>query len=120
MTGDYSPLIDTLAALNVGTLLLESFTPRAGDLTILRRLPEHVRIGVGLCNQKCAHVESLDEVLCKGTQAIELFGADRVLFNPDCGFATFADAPVNSSQIAEAKLRTLVEAAVMLRKRHGV
>ena len=33
---------------------------------------------------------------------------------------TFADAPVNSSQIAEAKLRTLVEAARILRERHGV
>jgi 5-methyltetrahydropteroyltriglutamate--homocysteine methyltransferase len=120
MAGDYRPLVETLAALNVGTLFLELHTPRAGEMAILKRLPERQRIGVGLCNQKHAHVEPLDEVLRKGKEAIDLFGAERVLFNPDCGFATFADAPVNSSRIAEAKLRTLVEAAGILRDRHGV
>lgn len=120
MTGDYRPLADTLAALNVGTLFLELCTPRAGEMAILKRLPDRQRIGVGLCNQKHAHVESLDEMLRKGQEAIDLFGTERVLFNPDCGFATFADAPVSSSQIAEAKMRTLAEAATILRERHGV
>ncbi|NIF74746.1 5-methyltetrahydropteroyltriglutamate--homocysteine methyltransferase [Burkholderia sp. Ap-962] len=120
MTGDYAPLVETLAALEVGTLFLELCTPRAGEMAVLRRLPDHQRIGVGLCNQKHAHVESLDEVLGKAETAIALFGAERVLFNPDCGFATFADAPVNSGRIAEAKLRVLVEASRRLRERHGV
>ncbi|MGI4855630.1 MAG: 5-methyltetrahydropteroyltriglutamate--homocysteine methyltransferase [Janthinobacterium lividum] len=120
MTGDYRPLVDTLAALNVGTLFLELYTPRAGEMAVLRRLPERQRIGVGLCNQKHAHVESLDAVLRKGEEAIDLFGKARVLFNPDCGFATFADAPVSSAQVAEAKLRTLVQASRILRERHGL
>ncbi|MBN3765817.1 5-methyltetrahydropteroyltriglutamate--homocysteine methyltransferase [Burkholderia sp. Ac-20365] len=118
MTGDYRPLIDTLSALNVGTLFLELCTPRAGEMAVLRQLPDRQRIGVGLCNQKHAHVESLDDVLHKAEHAINLFGRERVLFNPDCGFATFADAPVNSSQIAEAKLRTLAQASQILRERH--
>ncbi len=120
MTGDYRPLIDTLGALNVGTLFLELCTPRAGEMAVLKHLPERQRIGVGLCNQKHAHVESLDDVLRKGEGAIDLFGKERVLFNPDCGFATFADAPVSSSQIAEAKLCTLVQASRILRERHRV
>ncbi|QGZ64623.1 5-methyltetrahydropteroyltriglutamate--homocysteine methyltransferase [Paraburkholderia acidisoli] len=120
MAGDYRPLVETLAALNVGTLFLELYTPRAGEMAVLQRLPERQRIGVGLCNQKHAHVESLEEVLRKGEEAIRLFGAGRVLFNPDCGFATFADAPVSSARIAEAKLRTLAEAAAILRQRYGV
>ncbi len=120
LAGDYRPLVGTLGALNVGTLFLELCTPRAGEMEVLRSLPDRLRIGVGLCNQKHARVEPLDEILRKGEQAIRLFGASRVLFNPDCGFATFADAPVNSSQIAEAKLRTLAEAARLLRERHGV
>jgi 5-methyltetrahydropteroyltriglutamate--homocysteine methyltransferase len=43
-------------------------------------------------------------------------GADRVLLTPDCGFATFADNPVASARVAEAKLRAIVEAATELRK----
>jgi 5-methyltetrahydropteroyltriglutamate--homocysteine methyltransferase len=120
LAGDYRPLVGTLGALNVGTLFLELCTPRAGEMEVLRSLPDRLRIGVGLCNQKHARVEPLDEILRHGEQAIRLFGASRVLFNPDCGFATFADAPVNGSRIAEAKLRTLAEAARLLRERHGV
>ena len=42
-------------------------------------------------------------------RAIDVFGAHRVLLTPDCGFATFADNPVSSAAIAEAKLRAIVE-----------
>ncbi|MDR5759329.1 5-methyltetrahydropteroyltriglutamate--homocysteine methyltransferase [Caballeronia sp. LZ035] len=120
MTGDYGPLIGTLGALNVGTLFLELHTPRAGAIDLLKRLPDRLRIGVGLCNQKHAHVEPLDDMLRAARHAIDLFGVERVLFNPDCGFATFADAPVSSSRIAEAKLRTLADAAAILREQYGV
>jgi 5-methyltetrahydropteroyltriglutamate--homocysteine methyltransferase len=120
LSGDYSPLTDMLSSLNVGTLFLELCTPRAGEMETLKALPDRLRIGVGLCNQKHAHVESLDDVIRKAEHAINLFGAQRVLFNPDCGFATFADAPVSSSQIAEAKLRTLASASQILRQRHRI
>ena len=120
LSGGYRPLADTLGSLNVGTLFLELCTPRAGEMDLLTALPDRLRIGVGMCNQKHAHIESVEEVVKRGEHAIRLFGKERVLINPDCGFATFADAPVNSSQIAEAKLRTLVEAARILRERHGV
>lgn len=65
LSGDYTPLIDTLAHLNVGSLLLELCTPRAGEMEILRAIPDDVRIGVGICNQKHAHIESLEHVLEK-------------------------------------------------------
>jgi 5-methyltetrahydropteroyltriglutamate--homocysteine methyltransferase len=120
LAGDYTPLIDTLAGLNVGTLLLELCTPRAGEMAILRAIPDHVRIGVGICNQKHPHVETLEEVLSKGEQAIALFGKERVLFTPDCGFATFADNPLASDRIAEQKLSVIATASGILRKRHGL
>jgi 5-methyltetrahydropteroyltriglutamate--homocysteine methyltransferase len=39
-----------------------------------------------------------------------------VLLTPDCGFATFADNPVASAPIAEAKLRAIAEAAAIVRR----
>ena len=104
----------------MGTLLLELCTPRAGEMAILRAIPDHVRIGVGICNQKHPHVETLEEVLSKGEQAIALFGKERVLFTPDCGFATFADNPLASDRIAEQKLSMIATASGILRKRHGL
>lgn len=50
--------------------------------------------------------------------AIRLFGAERVLLNPDCGFATFADNPIVGPDLAEAKLAALVQARDVLRHRH--
>ena len=48
---------------------------------------------------------------------MRLFGAERVLLNPDCGFATFADNPVASARVAEAKLRAIARAAAMIEGR---
>ena len=120
LSGDYTPLVDTLSKLNVGSLLLELCTPRAGEMEILRSIPDEIRIGVGICNQKHAHIESLDHVLEKGERAIQLFGKERVLFTPDCGFATFADNPLASENIAEQKLKIITTASSILRQRHGI
>jgi 5-methyltetrahydropteroyltriglutamate--homocysteine methyltransferase len=58
--------------------------------------------------------------LSKGERAIQLFGKERVLFTPDCGFATFADNPLASEQIAEKKLNIIAAASTILRQRHGL
>jgi 5-methyltetrahydropteroyltriglutamate--homocysteine methyltransferase len=101
-------------------LLLELCTPRAGEMEILKSLPGDMRIGIGVCNQKHAQIESVEEIIAKGERAIQLFGKDRVLFTPDCGFATFADNPISSDKIAQAKLAAMAQASLRLRERHGV
>ncbi len=116
LTGDYRPLLGLLGSVDVGTLFLELATPRAGGLEILAELPHDRRIGIGVVNQKRREIETVEEVVARGRRAIDLLGEARVLLTPDCGFATFADNPVASPQIAEAKLRVIVEAAERLRK----
>jgi 5-methyltetrahydropteroyltriglutamate--homocysteine methyltransferase len=116
LAGDYRPLVPLLASLPVGTLFLELCTPRAGELDVLRELPGTMRIGVGVVNQKHERVEPVDEIVARGRRAIELFGAERVLLTPDCGFATFADNPVASPRVAEDKLRAIAKAAAILRR----
>lgn len=120
LAGDYTALAPTLATLKVGALLLELCTPRAGEMDALRGIPDDIRVGVGVCNQKHAHVESVEEIVAKGEDAIRLFGRERVLFHPDCGFATFADNPIASDRIAEGKLAAIAVAAARLRDRHRV
>lgn len=50
------------------------------------------------------------DVVGRGEKAIALFGAQRVLLNPDCGFATFADNPIVTAAVAEAQLVVLAQA----------
>jgi 5-methyltetrahydropteroyltriglutamate--homocysteine methyltransferase len=79
-----------------------------------------MRIGVGVVNQKLAGVEDEDAIRERAERAIQLFGVQRVLLNPDCGFATFADSPVNSADVAERKLGAIAQVAAELRRKHGV
>jgi 5-methyltetrahydropteroyltriglutamate--homocysteine methyltransferase len=116
LSGDYRALLPWFQRLEVGTLFLELATPRAGEMDVLRELPAHVRVGVGVVNPKLARVETVDEILIRARRAIGLFGAERVLLTPDCGFATFADNPVAAPRIAEEKLRAIAGAAEMLRQ----
>ncbi len=100
----------------MGTLFLELATPRAGEIDVLRDLPRECRIGVGVVNQKHETIEPEEAIVTRARRAIALFGAERVLLTPDCGFATFADNPVASARVAEAKLRAVAAAAERLRK----
>ena len=117
LAGDYRPLLGVLKRAEVGTLFLELCTERAGEVEVLREIPEDKRIGVGVVNQKSSTVESTDDIGHRIERACDLFGRERVLLTPDCGFATFADNPVASAAIAEAKLRAIVEARNMLEPR---
>ena len=73
-------------------------------------------VGVGVVNQKHERIEPVEEIVDRARLAVKLFGPDRVLLTPDCGFATFADNPVASAQVAEAKLRAIVAAAELVRR----
>lgn len=120
LAGDYAPLLPLLSRARVGTLFLELCTPRAGDERVLAALPSDKRVGVGVVNQKHADVESVAAICAKAEKLIALLGAERVLLNPDCGFATFAANPISSAAVAEAKLAAMVQASGQLRARYRV
>lgn len=119
LAGDYRPLVPLFRELPVGTLFLELCTPRAGELEVLADLPNDLRIGVGVVNQKLDAVEPPEAVLARAERAVQLFGVNRVLLTPDCGFATFADNPIASAAVAEAKLRVIADTAARLRDRYA-
>lgn len=118
LSGDYRPLLSYFSSARVGTFFLELCTPRAGEIEVLKGLPEECRVGVGVVNQKLKRIESVEEIVAKAEKAIRVFGPGRVLLNPDCGFATFADNPLSDGKVAEAKLRSIVLAAGVLKRKH--
>ncbi len=119
LTGDYSQLVPLFAAVNVGTLILEMCTPRAGEITALSGIRDGQRVCVGVVNQKDADSVTVDAIVERAEKAIEIFGAERVLLSTDCGFATFADNPIESAEQAERVLTLLSQARDVLRERHG-
>ncbi|HEY1376586.1 MAG TPA: 5-methyltetrahydropteroyltriglutamate--homocysteine methyltransferase [Gemmataceae bacterium] len=119
-TGEgYGPLLPLLRTLQVGAFFLELSAARPGEMAALRTLPESCRIGVGVVDPKGGEVASIGSVYARADEAAALFGPERVLLTPDCGFAPFAARPAAPAAVAEAKLAAVAQAARLLRKRYG-
>lgn len=115
LSGSYDGLLPYLQRMRVGQFVLEYATERAGDPALLAGLPEGSSIGFGVVNPRTDSIESPAHVAARVRALADAVGHDRIHLNPDCGFGTFADRPMNSSEVARRKLETLAEAAVLLR-----
>jgi 5-methyltetrahydropteroyltriglutamate--homocysteine methyltransferase len=121
LSGPYTPLLDTFAAVNADLLTLEFSTPRAGDLASLltdRRISDHTSLGLGVINPRTDAVENAGSIVSRAEEALQWVPAERLWLNPDCGFATFGNRPVNTMETIGHKLKALVDAAKILRARH--
>jgi 5-methyltetrahydropteroyltriglutamate--homocysteine methyltransferase len=116
LSGSYDPLMPWFARMKVGQFVLEYATERAGSLDALRALPRGAQVGLGAVNPRTSEVEPREQIVARARRVAELLGRDRVFLNPDCGFGTFAERPVNSAAVAQQKLAALVDAAVQLRR----
>ena len=100
-----------LERLDVTQLVLEYATDRAGDVTEFR----DKELGLGVVNPRTDAIESIDAIVASVERARSIFPASRIFLNPDCGFGTFSNRPVNVPEIAAAKLCAVVAAARTLR-----
>lgn len=119
LTGDYEPLVPALSKLNVQQYVLEYATPRAGDFGIVGEALNDAEIGLGVVIPRTDDVESVDTIVKKAEQALQYYKPEQIFLNPDCGFGTFSRRCVSDEQTAFSKMKRLVEAAQVLRQRHG-
>ena len=111
LSGNYQPLAPYLERLRAQQLVLEYATDRAGDLLRF----DDKELGLGVVNPRTDTVESSDDICRAVENALKLYPAEAIFLNPDCGFATFAERPMNQAAVAAEKLRATVEAARVLR-----
>jgi 5-methyltetrahydropteroyltriglutamate--homocysteine methyltransferase len=116
LRGSYGELVPTLMGMRIDRLVLEFATPRAGDLGVFEHYRKARQIGLGVVNPRTEEVEPPDFVVGRVKEALQYFSPEQIYLNPDCGWGTFAERPMNSAEIAGKKLRTIVEAARQLRK----
>jgi 5-methyltetrahydropteroyltriglutamate--homocysteine methyltransferase len=115
LEGSYDALMPYFARMQVQQLVLEYATPRAGTLEALQALPAEVQVGFGAVNPRTTALESSDEVVARVSELAKLIAPERIYLNPDCGFGTFADRPVGTTDVAFKKLGVLSQAAALLR-----
>ena len=119
LTGDYQPLLKYLMAMRLDQLVLEYATPRAGELNAFRTYRNLREIGLGVVNPRSDEVEPPEFVVEKVQEALNYFRPDQIYLNPDCGFGTFAERPMNTPEVAAQKLKTITQAARTLREEYA-
>lgn len=119
LRGSYDALIPYFARMNVRQFVLEYAGEQAGSLERLASLPPDREIGLGVLNPRTAELEPVETVISKARELARHVSPERIFLNPDCGFGTFANRPVNTIDGAAAKLRVLALAARRLRARLG-
>ena len=115
LRGSYDLLIPYFSRMNINQFVLEYATERAGSIDVLGELPADKEIGLGVVDPRTTDVESVDFVLDKVRALLKHRSPEQIYLNPDCGFGTFADRPVNTTEIATRKLSVIREAAEILR-----
>ena len=119
LKGDYEPILPYLLAMQTDQLVLEYSTPRAGDMDTFGKQHKVREIGLGVVNPRSDEVEEPDFVIHKVQEALTYFPKDRIYLNPDCGFGTFAERPMNTPEVAFRKLQTIAAAAQKLREAYA-
>jgi 5-methyltetrahydropteroyltriglutamate--homocysteine methyltransferase len=119
LQGAYDPLIPYFSRMQVQQLVLEYATERAGSVEVLGDLPPDKEIGLGVCNPRSAEIESVDFIIGKVKALLRHRQPDQIYLNPDCGFGTFAERPVNTADVAAQKLQALHQAAEVLRAEYA-
>ena len=73
-------------------------------------------LGLGVVNPRTDDHRSADAIVAVVQNALRFYpAASRMFLNPDCGFGTFSNRPVNVAAVAEGKLRAIASAARRLR-----
>ncbi len=119
LQGDYKPLIPYFQEMKVKQFVLEFATQRAGELSVFKDVSGMEELGLGVVNPRINSVESIEAIVKKAEEAVKYFDPEKIFLNPDCGFGTFAESPVNTPKTAYQKLKAMVEAARVLRKQYG-
>jgi len=114
--GGYGPILPALKRLRFHQYVMEFTIPVAGDLTVLRELPEHASVGLGCVDCRSEHIDTPEEIVARVEKALAHLPPERIALNPDCGFApgNAADIPIDE---AYAKLSNEAHAARILRER---
>ena len=116
--GGFGPILDHLNRLRVGHLTMEFTAPGTGEFEVLAGLREDFEIGLGCVSVQPGEVDPPERIVERVAQAIKYIAPERIVLNPDCGFAPGSGAEVSLDEVYQ-KLCNEVAAARILRERYG-
>ena len=97
---------------------MEFSIPVAGDVAILRQLPEDKLIGLGAVECRFEKIDTTEEIIARVEEAVKHVDPARLSLNPDCGFSPglATGMPLEEPYL---KLKNEAEASCRLREKYG-
>ena len=116
--GGYEPIVETMKKIDVDQYVMEFSIPVAGDVAILRELPEDKLIGLGAVECRFEKIDTTEEIVARVEEAIRHVDPARLSLNPDCGFSPglATGMPLEEPYL---KLKNEAEASRRLREKYG-
>ena len=75
-------------------------------------------LGLGVMNPRTDTVETKESMIQSAKKALQYVSTEQLWLNPDCGFATFSNRPVNEMDTIIQKVSNMVQAAKELRRKY--
>jgi 5-methyltetrahydropteroyltriglutamate--homocysteine methyltransferase len=116
--GGYDPILNQLGRLKVDHITMEFTSPGAGDMSVFKRLPENIEIGLGCVSCQPGQIDSAETIVGRVEAALQHVAPERITLNPDCGFAPGSAAEVSLDEVY-TKLKNEVAASQHLREKYG-
>jgi methionine synthase II (cobalamin-independent) len=76
-------------------------------------------LGLGVVNPRTPEAETPEEIVDKTRLALAYFRPEQIFLNTDCGFGCFANRCVNVEEVATEKIKSIVQAAKILREEYS-
>jgi 5-methyltetrahydropteroyltriglutamate--homocysteine methyltransferase len=108
-TTTYQDLAEAFRTLRVDQVVLEHCTLSYDMMTLWDVWDFRGEFAVGVIDQRCDDIESVEQIAARTAPAIERFSPERLLLTSECGFQ---HVPLD---ITRAKLRALAKGAECLR-----
>ena len=116
--GGYGPIIAVMRKIRVDQYVMEFSIPAAGDVAILKELPDDALIGLVSVDCRFENIDTPEEIVARVREALQYVAPERLSLNPDCGFAPGLGSEVPWDE-AYLKLKNEAEAARRLREIYG-
>ena len=116
--GGYEPIIETMKKIDVDQYVMEFSIPVAGDVAILRELPEDKLIGLGAVECRFEKIDTQDEIVGRVEEALKYVDGGRLSINPDCGFSPGLEGVMTLEEPYQ-KLKNEAAASRRLRELYG-
>ena len=116
--GGYGPIIDSMKSIKVDQYVMEFSIPAAGDVAILKEMPDDSLIGLGCVECRFEKIDTPEEIVARVEEALKYVEPERLSLNPDCGFSPgrASEVPLDEAYL---KLKNEAEAARRLRDKYA-